>query len=340
MTSGVAFVAFATFAIAMLATGLMRRYALHRNLIDVPNPRSSHQLPTPRGGGLAIFFAYCIAIILLANFGLIAPSLLWSNLAGGGAIALIGLLDDRWQLRASARFAVHLAAAVWVVAMLGGISEGAGASWGLYGLWAGRLIAVLALVWITNLFNFMDGLDGIAGSEAVFVGGAGAWLNYRAGGAPGLTAAMTCLAAACLGFLPWNWPPARIFMGDVGSGFLGFSLGVLGLAASQKGILPIEIWVILGGIFLVDATVTLVRRVVRGDRWFEAHRSHAYQKLARRWKAHLPVTVLVTIINIFWLLPLAAFAAISPSQASWLFVVALAPLAVLVLACGAGTLDG
>jgi Fuc2NAc and GlcNAc transferase len=265
------------------------------------------------------------------------PMLLGTLLIGGGAMALVGYLDDQRHLRASVRFGVHLAAALWAVILLGGIPERALANWGLHGVWIGGLIAVLTLVWTTNLFNFMDGLDGIAGSEAVFVSGAGAWLSWYEGGAPGLTVIMACLAAASLGFLCWNWPPARIFMGDVGSGFLGFSLAVLGLAASQKGIFPIEVWAILGGVFLVDATVTLIRRVIRGDRWFNAHRTHAYQHLARRWKAHLPVTILVMLINAFWLLPIAILAARFPYYALWLLATALAPLVALVIVCGAGT---
>jgi Fuc2NAc and GlcNAc transferase len=261
-------------------------------------------------------------------------------LVGGGAMALVGFSDDRWHIRASVRFGVHLAAALWAVSLLGGIPEGALANWGLHGVWIGGLIAVLALVWTSNLFNFMDGIDGIAGIEAIFVSGAGAWLNWYQGGAPGLTAAMVCLAATSLGFLGWNWPPARIFMGDVGSGFLGFSLSVLGLEASQQGIFRIEIWGILGAVFLVDATVTLIRRVVRGDKWFEAHRTHAYQHLARRWKGHLPVTILVMAIDIFWLFPLAILATRFQSYVLWFLAAALAPLAVLVIACGAGTDEG
>ncbi len=339
MMSSVVFVTITAFVVAVIATGLMRQYALHRNLIDVPNLRSSHDSPTPRGGGVAIVFAFFVAALLLTFLGLLDAKLLGALLVGGSAMALVGFLDDRRNLRASVRFCVHLAAAVWVVALLGGISETALANWGLNGLWTGRLFAVLTLVWTTNLFNFMDGLDGIAGSEAVFVSGAGAWLNWREGGAPGLTAAMTCLGATCLGFLPWNWPPARIFMGDVGSGFLGFSLAVLGLAASQKGMLPIEIWAILGAAFLVDATVTLVRRLARGDRWFEAHRTHAYQNLARRLKAHLPVTILVTIVNIFWLLPLAILATSFPAYALWILGLALLPLIAVVIAFGAGAVE-
>ena len=337
MTLSVLLVVFVAFVVAAIATGAMRHYALRKNLIDIPNLRSSHELPTPRGGGVAIVFAFFIATILLVSLGLIDAKIASALLVGGGAMALVGFLDDRWHLSASVRFGVHLAAAIWAVTLLGGISETAPANWGLRGLWTGRLFAVLTLVWTTNLFNFMDGLDGIAGSEAVFVSGAGAWLNWRAGGAPGLTAAMACLAATCLGFLRWNWPPARIFMGDVGSGFLGFSLAVLGLAASQKGMLPIEIWAILGAVFLVDATVTLIRRLARGERWFEAHRTHAYQNLARRWKAHLPVTMLVLVVDLFWLFPLAILTINFPAYALWVLAVALSPLIALAIAFGAGT---
>jgi Fuc2NAc and GlcNAc transferase len=337
MTSRVMWVVLVAFTIAVIATGFMRRYALQRNLIDIPNLRSSHASPTPRGGGVAIVVAFFVAALLLAFFGLMDPMLLGVLLIGGGAMALVGYLDDRRHLRASVRFGVHLAAAVLAVILLGGIPEHALANWGLHGVWIGGLIAVLILVWTTNLFNFMDGLDGIAGSEAVFVSGAGAWLSWYAGGLLGLTAIMACLAAASLGFLRWNWPPAHIFMGDVGSGFLGFSLAVLGLVASQKGIFPIEAWAILGGVFLVDATVTLIRRVIRGDRWFNAHRSHAYQHLARRWKGHLPVTILIMLINAFWLLPLAILATRFPSHVLWFLATALAPLVALAIACGAGT---
>jgi Fuc2NAc and GlcNAc transferase len=200
----------------------------------------------------------------------------------------------------------------------------------------GSLFGLLALIWSTNLFNFMDGIDGIAGSETVFVAGAAAYLNFAHGGDPGLTAAMLVLAAATLGFLVLNWPPARIFMGDVGSGFLGFSLAVLGLSASRHGATPIEVFMILSGVFLVDATVTLFSRIARGDRWLEAHRSHAYQNLARRWQAHRPVTILVIVINVLWLFPWACIAAAHPDKAMLCVLAALLPLIIIALAIGAG----
>jgi Fuc2NAc and GlcNAc transferase len=336
MTWSVVVVATMAFVVALIATGSMRKYALRGNLIDIPNVRSSHQSPTPRGGGVAIVLAFSMAALILMVMRSMDSRLVIAILVGGGAVALVGYVDDRRHLRARVRFCVHLAAATWVVTLLGGLPETALGAWGVVGSWICKVLAVLALVWITNLFNFMDGLDGIAGSEAVFVSCAGAWLCWRQAGAGGVTAALSCLSAACLGFLRWNWPPARIFMGDVGSGFLGFSLGVLGLAATQQHIIPIEAWLILGGVFLVDATVTLVRRLLRGDRWFEAHRSHAYQILARRWKAHLPVTGLVIIVNVLWLLPLATLAVNAPSHARWLTLLALAPIAAAAILCGAG----
>jgi Fuc2NAc and GlcNAc transferase len=336
MTSSVALVVMTAFALAVITTGAMRRYALRKNLIDVPNVRSSHVSPTPRGGGVAIVAAFFASILLLTRLGLIDTAILPALFIGGSALALIGFLDDCWHLPASVRLGVHVAAALLVVIMLGGVPESALANWGLHGVWVGSLIGLLALVWVTNLFNFMDGIDGIAGSEAVFVSGAGALLNWVQGGAPGLTAAMLCLAAASLGFLRWNWPPARIFMGDAGSGFLGFTLVVFALAVIQRGTMPFEVWPILGGFFLVDATITLLRRIVRGDRWFEAHRMHAYQWLARRWKAHLPVTLSVSVLNLAWLLPWAWLAARMPYYARYFLVAALAPLIVLVIVIGAG----
>jgi Fuc2NAc and GlcNAc transferase len=329
--------AVAAFIISLVATGLMRRFALRRNLLDVPNLRSSHTSPTPRGGGVAIVLAFFAALVVLAFLGEIDARAFLALSAGGGVTALVGFLDDRWSLPAGVRFAVHVAAALCVLVSIGGVPESALLNWGLHGIWIGGVIAAVTLIWATNLFNFMDGIDGIAGTEAVFIAGAGAWINWHHGGSGGLTAAMLCLGAASLGFLCWNWPPARIFMGDVGSGFLGFSIAVLGLTASQRSAIPVEVWSILGGVFLIDSTVTLVRRMLRGDKWFEAHRLHAYQHLARRWKSHLLVTTLVIVVDVVWLVPWAMFAAEFPARAPLFLIAALLPVAGLVLFCRAGS---
>lgn len=324
------------FAFAWIATGLARRYALRHAIMDIPNVRSSHATPTPRGGGLAIALVFLGALVILVSSGQLQPRVGFALAAGGGVIAVTGYLDDRRALPASVRICVHLVAATLAVVVVGGITQSTLRHLGLHGVLLGGLLGLVALVWFTNLFNFMDGIDGIAGSEAVFVAGAGALFNWRFGGDGGLTIAMLVLAAATLGFLVWNWPPARIFMGDVGSGFLGFTLAALGLVASRHSAVPLEVWAILSGVFFVDATVTLLRRMARGDRWFEAHRLHAYQTLASRWQAHLPVTVLVIAINVLWLFPWAWIAAVHPDQAMLCVLGSWAPLVIAALLVGAG----
>jgi glycosyltransferase WbpL len=328
-----------TFAFSAILVGVVRRYALRNNIVDLPNMRSSHVAPTPRAGGIAVVLSFVAALCALCLCRVVDARTAGILIISGCAIAGVGYLDDRRRLTAKARFAVHLAAAVFVIALLGGIPEPELARWGLGGYWIGFAFAVLVLAWGTNLFNFMDGIDGIAASEAIFMSMAGAYLNWLDGGDSGVSAAMLCLSAATAGCLVWNWPPARIFMGDVGSGFLGFMVTVLAILACNRGSVPIEVLPILGGVFLVDATVTLIRRFVRGDRWLEAHRSHAYQRLARRWQGHKPVTVLVIFINLGWLLPWAYLANRYSTSARIYFGIAMLPLVVVALAAGAGKRD-
>jgi len=202
--------------------------------------------------------------------------------------------------------------------------------------WIGYVLAVLSIVWTLNLFNFMDGIDGIAASEAVFICGSAWMLSLLPAGAAGSVGALALIfCAACLGFLVWNWPPARIFMGDVGSGYLGFVIAVLAIAADHDDPAAPWPWLILGGVFFVDASVTLVHRALRGERVYEAHRTHAYQWLARRW-GHRRVTVSVGLVNVLWLLPCAAFATLHPARAIWVLIVAFVPLIGIAVAAGAG----
>jgi Fuc2NAc and GlcNAc transferase len=198
------------------------------------------------------------------------------------------------------------------------------------------VLAVLAVTWTLNLFNFMDGIDGIAGSEAVFIAAAGAILVAVGGGSAAVPSACLVVAAACLGFLRWNWPPASIFMGDVGSGYLGYIFAALALAAARNSAVMLNVWLILGGVFFVDATVTLLRRFARRERVFDAHRTHAYQWLARSYRSHRRVTILVSIVNLVWLLPWACIALLSPVHAGWSVAAALIPLAIAGAFVGAG----
>ena len=323
------------FAISAVLTGLVRTYGLRHSILDVPNARSSHTLPTPRGGGLAIVLSYLTSIVVLFMVGRLESSLALA-FAGGVLVAGVGFLDDRAPQRASVRLMVHFVSAGWALYAL----EGApGIVLGSHVMAAGpvmNLLAAVAFVWVINLFNFMDGIDGLAASEALFIGLAGVLVSGLASAASSLGAASILLAAACGGFLLWNWAPARIFMGDIGSGFLGYVVAVLALQAAHQSDGALYAWLVLGGLFFVDATVTLLRRLARGDRPHEAHRTHAYQRLARKWESHGKVTLLYGLVNLLWCLPLAALAYSRPHQAFVLLCIAILPLALAAHLLGAG----
>jgi Fuc2NAc and GlcNAc transferase len=268
-----------------LLTGAMRRYALRSDLLDVPNERSLHRAPVPRGGGAGLALVTLVGLALAASLAAIPPDLAWGIGGGGALVAAVGWLDDRRGVAAPVRALVHVLAAIWAVAWLVGEYTPLAAA------------AVVGIVWAINLYNFMDGIDGLAGGEAASVGAIGGTLLLAAGHGE-LAAAAFLLAASAAGFLGWNWPPARIFMGDVGSGFLGFSFGALALASDRSGALPLELWLLLLGIFVFDATVTLLRRMSRGERWYEAHRSHGYQRLVQAGWSHGAVTGVVLVVNL------------------------------------------
>jgi Fuc2NAc and GlcNAc transferase len=299
-----------------LLTGAVRRHAIDRGIMDHPNARSSHDRSTPRGGGAAIVVCVLGATALAGVTGLLPP---WTAAAvsGGGLVAGIGWLDDRGGVRASVRALVHFVAAGWAVWCLGGMPRfdyGAG-SLGLGAV--GAVLAVVGIVWATNFFNFMDGIDGIAASETLTVGLFGGALLLL-GGSPGLAAVAFATAGAGAGFLVWNWSPARIFMGDVGSGFLGFLFGTLAVASQNQGT-PLPLWLLLLGVFCVDATVTLVRRVARGEVWYAAHREHAYQRAVRAGWSHARVSATVLAVNVGLGL-LAVVAWRLPAAMPWILV--------------------
>jgi len=322
------------FLTSALVTYVVRKRALARGLVDVPGARSSHRVPTPRGGGLAIVLVMS-AFVLVEGWRHAASSDLALVLGLGGlVIALIGLVDDHRPLPSSVRLMVHFAVAIWAVERLGGLPPlQIGAHLTEPGL-GGDAIAVLGIVWVLNLFNFMDGIDGIAATEAIFVVLAGAWLT--AAELPGVVNLSVVLAAACGGFLLWNWPPARIFLGDVGSGYLGYAIAVLVLATARNNPVAVWVWLTLGGAFFVDATVTLARRVLRGEPASQAHRSHAYQWLARRWGSHRKVTAALLFLNLACVLPAATLAALTPWAACAIMLTLLAVLTLLFLLVGSG----
>ncbi|WP_404359059.1 glycosyltransferase family 4 protein [Methylotuvimicrobium sp. KM1] len=326
------------FALSYWLTGWFRRYALTKSLLDVPNARSSHVVPTPRGGGLPIVLAFLSAVGALSFFDIIKLDNIYvaALIFPGVLVAGIGFWDDHRSIPAKWRFLVHLIAVAGALLILPELP-----AFRIFsivvsgGLLLFCLYAVM-LVWLLNLYNFMDGIDGIAGVEAMTTAVSAALLLLIQD-QHDWALLMLLLAVSAGGFLVWNWPPAKIFMGDACSGFLGFVLGLLAVLTSSSGAMNLWSWWILLAVFIVDATVTLLRRIMRGEAWHQAHRSHAYQILSRHLNSHKKVTQGVLTVNVFWLLPWAYVSVMYQTWAPLICFVAMAPLCVAVLKLGAGT---
>lgn len=323
-------------AASALLTGWIRGLAMARGLVDEPNARSSHHLPTPRGGGLAIVAVVLASLVALAVVGVLPMRELWGLAGAGLLVGGIGWVDDHRHVPAPLRLLVHFAGAAWALAWLGGLPpvELFGAAVDLR--WPGQALALVYIVWMLNLYNFMDGIDGIAGVEAVTVCLGAVVLHRLVDPSSEGSATSLLVAGAVCGFLVWNFPRARIFMGDVGSGFLGILLALMSLEAGRVAPELFWGWLVLLGAFVVDATTTLMRRLLRFEAVHEAHRSHAYQRLAHRIGSHPPVTLSVGAINVLWLLPMAILVATRRVDGVLGLGVAYAPLIGVALALGAG----
>lgn len=289
----------ALLVIGSLATGwigtrAVLAYARRTNLRDRPGERRLHRRPTPRGGGLAVAATFvAAALVLVPTAGAERGSLA----ALGTTVAVVGAtgwLEDTVGLSIAVRLGAQLAAALGLLLAVGAPADaelfGAEVSLGLLG----PPLALLWTVWLTNLYNFMDGADGVAGSQAVVAGTAfGAW--FAMAGAPGPAVLCWCLAAAAAGFLAWNWAPAKIFLGDAGSLPLGFAFGGLALVGVTRHDLPWSAFALGLGLFVADATWTLLVRVVRGERWWTSHRGHFYQRAHAAGWSHGRVATAVTL---------------------------------------------
>lgn len=321
------------FVLALTLTGLMIRIAYKRQLLDIPEQRSAHSQPTPTAGGLAIVIAYSSGILLGCRLGVISLDMV-VLLIPGIILAGLGLLDDRHRLDFRWRIGIHLLMATITSLLMGVLPPIPFGSWVLpAGIWS-LPIMVMILAWATNLYNFMDGIDGLAAGQSCFLCLSAAGLIWS-GGDHKNSYAFLLLFAASMGFLIWNWSPAKIFMGDTGSGFLGFLLAAMALISIHEAEMNPWSWVLLPAVFIVDASVTVLRRLFSGKVWYQAHSSHAYQHAVRRF-GHRRVTLTVMAINLLWLLPLSLFAENTPEYGVYYAVVGIMPLVLLSLRMRAG----
>ena len=300
--------------VGAVGAGLARNYARRCALLDQPGERRSHAVPTPRGGGAAIAVALLLATGWLA-WGMPGQRPLLAGFGIGLAmVSLVGWLDDHRPLSPWSRLAVHVAAAS--VFALG--------TWVQGGDLRVAVLAFMATVVMVNVWNFMDGIDGLAASQAILVALVPAMLAGGAGLALGLA-----LAASTLGFLPWNFPRARLFLGDSGSGAIGFAIGALvAIVAAAGGAVALALALFPLSAFLIDAGLTLARRILRRERWWQPHVTHAFQHAARR-HGHPRVTVAFGLwtsvgASVAWVLRDTAFTSIIISLGAWYAVGAVA----------------
>ncbi|PDO90094.1 MraY family glycosyltransferase [Kosakonia pseudosacchari] len=336
------FMLLVAFVIATALTWLLRVYAIRNNVLDIPVHRSSHSIPTPRGGGVAIVITLIVLLAIGYGLQLISSNLMLALIVPGLITAVIGFQDDHGHIDAKLRLVFHFLAAGLGLYFIGGFPTLIIAGYSVNVPAVGSIFGLLFLVWMLNLYNFMDGINGIAGSEAVLFGVLSlVVLGLSQPSVLGLDFSMclVILAGASLGFLVWNFPVARIFMGDAGSGFLGIIIGLTVLVAGHVDGRFFFAELILLGVFVVDATLTLLRRVTRGQKPFEAHASHCYQILSRHYQSHAKVTMGAIVINIFWLTPLSYAAASSRLDGLLALVIAWCPLMALAWMCGAGVKD-
>ena len=301
---------------------LYRRVAISKDIVANPNFRNLHASPIPAGGGIVFSSVFVFSIFFIWWLNQISDDLFWVLAVGGGSAALFGFLDDLKDIRASIKLVVQFFLSGWLLFWFDGGPI-------LYIEWLPALVAIpvsaLLLVWMINAYNFIDGIDGMAISAAVFVSGVITLVMLLTNGDPALTVVFVLLLVSSSTFMVFNWPPASIFMGDSGSVFLGYIFGTLIFFTVKSGDISIWTWLIVFGYFFADTTVTQLIRIILVKKWYLPHRSHAYQNLARITGSHLKVTGGVVLYNVVWILPLTLWSAMKPETAILAVVLSITP---------------
>lgn len=317
--------------LTLILGGIFYRYNNIPNLIDVPNSRSSHASPTLKGGGVVIMFTFIAFLMGLYYLDILSSKIYLDLVMCSCVIGLVGFMDDIKEVNPRIRLVIHFLTAAIGLYLLNGFKEvlflGDTVNLGLLG----NVLAMIYIVWFINLYNFMDGIDGIASLQAITVCGAFAFINFWIFPSFDLWKVSLLFTSCILGFLYWNFPKAKIFLGDTGSGFIGLFLALFSIEASNNQ--PVLLWVflILMSVFLVDATLTLFYRIYNNEVIFKAHSSHAYQKATTIFNSHILVTNFICLINLLWLFPMAFLVALGLIQGIVGLGIAIFPLTLLFI---------
>ncbi len=279
---------FPLFLLSFLLTFFFRKIAIKKSILDIPNNRSSHSIPTPRGGGLAIVISWFLGLSLLYSQGKVDKDLFLAFMSGT-ILVVISFIDDIFTISPKIRILFQIFSSILALHFLGGLEK---IDLGFYVL-ENKLILTglgfIGIVWFINLFNFLDGIDGYEASEVIFI----CFSFFILFG----NELSLVLVVSCLGFLLWNWQPAKIFMGDVGSTLLGFNIVIFAIYFQNENITSILNILILSSVFWFDATITLIRRWKNREKLSKAHRKHAYQRAVQSGMSHQRVTIIALLIN-------------------------------------------
>ena len=313
--------------LAWFLTSRVRRYVLAKNMLDMPNDRSSHLTPTPRGGGIAIVFVLMLAGIISLFLPAAPIKILLPLLLATLAYATLGWQDDKLDLAASVRFFIQLLIAATVAGWLFW-NDGAAGSLLMIAM---LILVTLWITWMANLYNFMDGIDGLSAVESIILGATTSyWFAFS--GAMGIAIICIAIAGASIGFMRWNWSPAKIFMGDVGSLALGAYFAIIAVIGTSTLLIPFSAFLVLYSVYLTDTGITLLGRMMRREKWWKAHRSHYYQRAVQSGLSHAQVSLTIMMINIILALlaSLVVFSQIPGYAAILIATAILAPLMFLI----------
>lgn len=316
---------------------ILSRLVIHyfgKRLLDTPNSRSSHQTPTPRGGGIAIVTGVMITVLAALGLGYIAPTPIYWILLPLGLIAILGFSDDLFNLNVGMRLTIQ-----FLLAGLGVYFIGVDNEWPQSVQLLAAGVMILFIVWMTNLYNFMDGINGLAALEAISVCMGMAFIYWVQTANTDVIYLLIIITASTCGFLCWNFPTAKLFMGDAGSLFLGLSLGLLTIESASEDFHLAVAWLIMLGVFIVDASYTLFYRLITKQAVHQAHRTHAYQKTAIKLNSHALTTFAIVAINLFWLLPIAIAATITQLNSFAALLIAYTPLLLIAHKSHAGRVE-
>ncbi len=310
---------------------IYKKIAINYNIIAIKNHRTLHSLSTPRGGGIVFSLLSILAIFLIWWNWQLTQGLLLALVVGGFIATLFGFIDDVKNISAKIKLIIQLMLACWAVYCL---YFGELLTFGLMPLYMIIPIVLFFMVWMMNAYNFMDGIDGMAASGAIFVSLALALALFLTEGPIEIIAIFILMASTVSGFILFNWPPATIFMGDAGSVFLGYIFGSLLLFTVFNNNISIWTWLTIFGYFFTDTAVTQIMRVLLVKKWYLAHRSHAYQNIARITGSHLKVTVGVVLYNLIWVLPLSMWSALQPEMGMVTAIFSIFPVLVVAYKYG------